>query len=131
MRPANIWGVVQVKYLNNIVEQNHRFIKRMTKPMLNFKPFRSAKNVLAGIELMHMIRKGQLLLEGCSELSFANKFYVLAGQIQSRLRTWHPFLPKTRSSTGNATEPIKRQPAPIFLSCGKSIALILVRNWKS
>jgi len=66
--------VRQVKYLNNIVEQDHRAIKRVTKPMLNFKSFRSAKNVLAGIELMHMIRKGQLVLEGSTALSFAYQF---------------------------------------------------------
>ena len=48
----------QEKYLNNIVEQDHRAIKRVTRPMLNFKSFRAAKSVLAGIELMHMIRKG-------------------------------------------------------------------------
>ena len=50
--------VRQAKYLNNIVEQDHRAVKRVTKPMLNFKSFQSAKCVLAGIELMHMIRKG-------------------------------------------------------------------------
>jgi putative transposase len=50
--------VRQVKYLNNIVEQDHCAIKRVTKPMLNFKSFRSAGSVLAGIELIHMIRKG-------------------------------------------------------------------------
>jgi hypothetical protein len=48
--------VRQVKYLNNIVEQDHRAIKRVTRPMLNFKSFRSAGAVLAGIEFMHMIR---------------------------------------------------------------------------
>lgn len=74
--------VRQVKYLNNIVEQDHRAIKRVTRPMLNFKSFRSAKNVLAGIELMHMIRKGQLLLEGGIEMSFADQFYALAGKIR-------------------------------------------------
>jgi transposase-like protein len=74
--------VRQVKYLNNIVEQDHRAIKRVTRPMLNFKSFRSARNVLAGIELMHMIRKGQLLLQGCIKLSFANQFYALAGKIR-------------------------------------------------
>ena len=72
----------QVKYLNNIVEQDHRAIKRVTRPMLNFKSFRSAKSVLTGIELMHMIRKGQLLLEGGIELSFSDQFYALAGQIR-------------------------------------------------
>ena len=74
--------VRQVKYLNNIVEQDHRAIKRVTKPMLNFKSFRAARNVLAGIELMHMIRKGQLMLQGCSEQSFADQFYALAGKIR-------------------------------------------------
>ena len=74
--------VRQVKYLNNIVEQDHRAIKRVTRPMLNFKSFRAARNVLAGIELMNMIRKGQLLLQDCSQLSFADQFYALAGQIR-------------------------------------------------
>ena len=56
--------VRQVKYLNNLVKQDHRAIKRVTRPMLNFKSFRTARSVLAGIELMHMIRKDQLMLEG-------------------------------------------------------------------
>ena len=68
--------VRQVKYLNNIVEQDHRAVKRVTKPMLNFKSFRAAKSVLAGIELMHMIRKGQLMMEGCNARSFADQFYA-------------------------------------------------------
>ena len=72
----------QVKYLNNIVEQDHRAIKRVTRPMLGFKSFRSAKNILAGIELMHMIRKGQLMMKGCNARSFADQFYALAGQIR-------------------------------------------------
>ena len=49
--------VRQAKYLNNMVEQDHRAIERATRPILNFKSFRSARNVLAGVELMHMIRK--------------------------------------------------------------------------
>lgn len=69
-------------YLNNIIEQDHRAIKRVTKPMLNFKSFRAATNVLADIELMHMIRKGQLLLKGGIELSFADQLYALAGKIR-------------------------------------------------
>ena len=69
----------QVKYLNNIVEQDHRANKRITKPMLNFKSARAVRNVLAGIELMHMIRKGQLLLQSGIKLSFADQFYTLAG----------------------------------------------------
>ena len=50
----------QVKDLNNRVEQGHRFIKRITKPMLGFKAFHSASATLSGIETAHMIRKGQL-----------------------------------------------------------------------
>ena len=74
--------VRQVKYLNNMVEQDHRSVKRITKPMLGFKSFHAAKNVLAGIELMHMIRKGQLNIVGVEDLSFADQFYVLAGKIR-------------------------------------------------
>ena len=74
--------VRQVKYLNNIVEQDHRAIKRVTTPMLNFKSFRSASSVLAGIELMHMIRKGQFAVGEVAHTSFADQFYALAGQIR-------------------------------------------------
>lgn len=74
--------VRQVKYLNNIVEQDHRAIKRRTRPMLNFQSFRSARHILSGIELMHMIRKGQCAMEGCEGMSFANQFYALAGQVR-------------------------------------------------
>mgnify|MGYP003386425164 FL=1 len=70
--------VRQVKYLNNIVEQDHRAVKRITKPMLGFKSFQSAKNILAGIELMHMIRKGQMMMERADKMSFAEQFYALA-----------------------------------------------------
>lgn len=74
--------VRQVKYLNNIVEQDHRAIKRLTKPMLGLKSFRAAANVLAGIELMHMIRKNQFRTEGVARTSFADQFYALARQIR-------------------------------------------------
>jgi transposase-like protein len=47
----------QIKYLNNLVEQDHRTIKRITRPMLGFKSFRSASITLRGIVLMHMIKK--------------------------------------------------------------------------
>jgi putative transposase len=71
--------VRQVKYLNNIVEQDHRAIKRVTRPMLGFKSFRAASSVLAGVELMHMIRKGQFVIDGTTPMSFADQFYALAG----------------------------------------------------
>lgn len=70
--------VRQIKYLNNIVEQDHRAVKRITKPMMGFKSFRAASNVLAGIELMHMIRKGQMIIAKGDERSFADQFYALA-----------------------------------------------------
>ncbi len=65
----------QVKYLNNLIEQDHRAVKRVTKPMLNFKSFRAAKRVLAGIELM---RKGQMTMPSCAGMSFADQFFALA-----------------------------------------------------
>jgi putative transposase len=72
----------QVKYLNNIVEQDHRAVKRRTRPMLGFKSFRAARAVLAGIELMHMIGKGQFRMPGCAGMSFADQFYARAGQVR-------------------------------------------------
>ncbi len=53
--------VRQIKYLNNIVEQDHRFIKKRTKPMLGFKSFHSAKITITGIENIRIIQKGQIL----------------------------------------------------------------------
>ena len=50
----------QNKYLNNIVEQDHRFIKKRTRPMMGFKDFHSAKKTLFGIESVRMIKKGQI-----------------------------------------------------------------------
>jgi putative transposase len=74
--------VRQVKSLNHIVEQDHRAIKRVMRPMLGFHSFRAAKNVLAGIALIHMIRNGQLNIEGGDKISLADQFYALAGQIR-------------------------------------------------
>ena len=50
----------QVKYLNNIVEQDHRFIKRVVKPGMGFFSFETAGRTLQGYEVMNMIRKGQV-----------------------------------------------------------------------
>ena len=50
----------QSKYLNNLVEQDHRAVKRRVRPMMGCKSFWSAARLIAGIEFMHMIRKGQL-----------------------------------------------------------------------
>lgn len=50
----------QSKYLNNVIEQDHRHIKRIVKPMMGFKTFNSARRTLSGIEAMNMIRKGQV-----------------------------------------------------------------------
>ena len=69
-------AVLQVKHLNNIIEQDHRFIKRITRPMQTFKSLNSAAATLAGIEVVHMIRKGQF---GRSGLSGFAQFGVLAG----------------------------------------------------
>lgn len=50
--------VRQAKYLNNVAEQDHRAIKRRTRPMLRFKDFHCARGIVSGIEVMHMIKKG-------------------------------------------------------------------------
>ena len=69
----------QSKYLNNIVEQDHRGVKRVTRPMLGFKAFEAAQDTLVGIELMHMLKKRQMVVEaGAESLTAAELFYSLA-----------------------------------------------------
>ena len=67
---------VQSKYLNNIVEQDHRFIKKITRPMLGFKAFHSAAATLDGIEAAHMIRKRQIEVPAATGFQ---QFAALAG----------------------------------------------------
>jgi transposase-like protein len=69
--------VRQSKYLNNLVEQDHRNIKRRIKLMTGFGSFRRAQTLLAGIEIIHMLRKGQLQHPQGDGLSPAEQFYLL------------------------------------------------------
>jgi transposase-like protein len=62
-RDGELWRfsrLRQVKYLNNIVEQDHRRIKCLVRPGLGFGSLRTARRTLAGYEAMAMIRKGQV-----------------------------------------------------------------------
>ena len=69
----------QIQYLNNVVAQDHRAIKRVTWPMLGFKAFEATQATLTGIELMHMIKKKQMVIEVRDEgLTAAELFYSLA-----------------------------------------------------
>ena len=64
----------QIKYLNNIVEQDHRFIKRKVKPMLGFKNFKSAYSTISGIEAMHMLHKNQAgIMNPTEEMEFIHQ----------------------------------------------------------
>ena len=65
----------QCKYLNNIVEQDHRFIKWRIQQGLGFKDFESARRTIAGIEIIHMIKKNQL---NTQEQSMFKSFFSLA-----------------------------------------------------
>ena len=69
----------QVRYLDNIVEQDHRAVKRVTRPTLGFKSFDAAHDTLVGIELMHMIKKRLLVVkEAENALTTAEQFSALA-----------------------------------------------------
>ena len=66
------------KYLTNLVEQDHRAVKRLTRLMLGFKSFWAARCTIAGIEVMHAIRKGQLATTESGAQTPAAQFYALA-----------------------------------------------------
>ena len=68
----------QVKYLNNIIEQDHRFIKKRTRPTLGFKNFYSARETISGIENIRMIQKGQILGQSACQSSFNNCANLMA-----------------------------------------------------
>ena len=69
-----VGAAYQGLYKSSISTQDHRAIKRLTKLMLNFKSFRSARKVLSGIKMIHMIRKGQMILTEGNKMSFAEQF---------------------------------------------------------
>ena len=68
--------IIQAMYLNNTIEQDHRFIKKIVRPMKGFKSFHSASATLQGIEIAHMIRKKQF---GQQERTAFQQFASLAG----------------------------------------------------
>ncbi|MDE9566055.1 IS6 family transposase [Xenorhabdus bovienii] len=70
-------NIRQNKYLNNLIEQDHRNVKRRTRPMLGFKNFRGTQTLLAGIELVSMLRKGQYPQEPGYPILPAAYFYQL------------------------------------------------------
>jgi IS6 family transposase len=70
-RAGELWRFAklrQVKFLNNIVEQDHRRIKRLVRPGLGFKTFVTASRTIAGYEIMAMVRKGQVAIALANEM---------------------------------------------------------------
>ena len=64
--------------MNNVVEHDHRGVKRVTRPMVGFKSFEAAHDTLVGIELMHMLKKRQMRVEvGDEGRTAAELFYSL------------------------------------------------------
>ena len=68
-----------IKYLNNIIEQDHRHIKRITNHMLGFKSFKSACSTISSIEAMHMIHKEQAGTSNATEeVTLINQLFGVA-----------------------------------------------------
>lgn len=68
----------QSAYLNNRVEQDHRAVKHRTRPMLGFKSMASARAILGGIEMVHMMCKQQAKYACKQQLSLADQFNLIA-----------------------------------------------------
>ena len=71
----------QNKHLNNIARQEHRAVKRVTRPMLGYMSFWSNKIFITGIETMRMLRKGQMDCPGTLTVSAVNQFYSLSARL--------------------------------------------------
>ncbi|MBY0600454.1 IS6 family transposase [Bacillus bingmayongensis] len=80
MMPEGV-KIRRIRYLNNIVEQDHRFIKKRVRSMLGFKSYETATSILSGIEAMHMVKKGQLhqrVKSVQNEVKFIHKLFGVA-----------------------------------------------------
>ncbi len=78
LKKESQYEIRQIKYLNNIVEQDHRFVKKRTKPMLGFKNFYSAKETIPGIENIRIIQKGQINGQKQNQSAFNNFAELMA-----------------------------------------------------
>jgi putative transposase len=97
-------AIRQVKYLNNIVEQDHRAVKRVTRPMLGFKSFHAARRTLVGIERMHMMKKTQGVgAEGNDAPRAAEQCSSLA--VEAPHRQGQPALASPLSTMCDGTQP--------------------------
>ena len=72
------YEIRQVKYLNNMIEQDHRFIKKRIRPMLGFKNFYDAKENISLIENVRMIQKGQIIGQEKNQNAFINFVNLMA-----------------------------------------------------
>ena len=80
-RPRRKLKPIQIRqsaYLNKRIEQDHRAVKRRIRPMLGFKSTVSARTILGGIEMVHMMRKGQAKYARNPQPSLAEQFDLLA-----------------------------------------------------
>jgi putative transposase len=68
----------QSAYLNNRIEQDHRAVKRRVRPMLGFQSMATARVILSGIEMVHMMRKQQAKYACNQQPSLAEQFHLLA-----------------------------------------------------
>ena len=74
-------GVRTHRSLNNVLEQDQRAVKRVVRPMLGFTSFWSARCTIAGVEVMHAIRKEQLVTTSNERETPAEQFYSLAVKV--------------------------------------------------
>jgi putative transposase len=83
-------SIRQVRYLNKIVEQDHRAVQRVVRPMLGGKFHETAQHTFAGIELMHMLKKRQpVTVDGERCLILAGQFYALAAYAPTQQGSLH------------------------------------------
>lgn len=101
--------VRQIKHLNNIIEQGHRSVKRISKPMRRFKSFQAFGAVLAGIELMRMMRRGQKNIEEGTKPFFRSIVSCAGGVSAPKRRTRSIILSEIRHGAADATEPTAQE----------------------
>jgi hypothetical protein len=103
----------QTKYLNNFVEQDHRFIKKITNAMMGFKSFRTVEKTISGIEAFHMLRKEEVEISPVlSGVDWINKLFGLTASFlifatQPKTFKWSKLHCRWQGKSPQATEKMK------------------------
>jgi hypothetical protein len=117
----------RIKYLNNIIEQDQRFIKKRVRACLGYRSFDTAERTLQGVEAVNMIRKGQVKKVGGNDAMEQAKFVADLFQLAARIRTIQSLHALYNNLCNRAEKSVGRK-ALLFLPLSARCDLLLIKQ---